>query len=263
MSLRSAAGAARRGLLRSLHRRMVPLGDGGPFVSFAFDDFPRTAYTAGGSILKSLGFRGTYYVAMGLMGTSNELGEQFRMEDLRSLAAEGHEVGSHTFSHGSSRAASAAAFLEDVKKGDGAIHEMAKLTPSGNFAYPYGEVALAAKRAVGGAMTSCRSIYGGVNGPFADLNLLSANSLYGGVDRLPAVRELVLENERRKGWLIFYTHDVRFNPSRYGCTPELLQAAALVAGERGARVLPVAGVLGSLPGAPERRRESANREVNA
>src|SRR5271169_4689030 len=103
MSLSSALGAARRRLLCFLHRRVGLLGSPGPFVSFAFDDFPRTAYTVGGSTLKKFGVRGTYYVAMGLMNTSNELGEQFRLEDLHAAAADGHELASHTFSHKSSR----------------------------------------------------------------------------------------------------------------------------------------------------------------
>ena len=85
MSLRSVLSGARRKTLCSLYSRRVPWGDRGPVVSFSFDDFPRTAYTVGGAILKSLDVRGTYYTAPGLMDTTNHLGEQFRAEDLRSL----------------------------------------------------------------------------------------------------------------------------------------------------------------------------------
>jgi len=214
-------------------------------VSFTFDDFPRSAYTTGGTILRNLGIRGTYYVAMGLMDTSNDLGEQFRLQDLHAAAAEGHELATHTFSHHSSRRVSLRTFQEDVRKGRSAVREIAGLGASENFAYPYGDATLAAKRAVGKEMMSCRGIYGGLNGPVVDLNLLKANSLYGTIDRLKTVERLILENEKRKGWLIFYTHDVRPNPSRYGCTPELLESAGKAI-KRSAKILPVAEVLTQL-----------------
>ena len=261
MRLRSVAGAARRRLLCSVYRRLVPLEDSGPFVSFAFDDFPRTAYTAGGAILKRLGFRGTYYVAMGLMGKRTDEGEQFRVDDLGSLVADGHELATQTFSHSSSRKTPVAAFMDDVRKGDDAIREIAGLRPSGNFAYPYGDVTLAAKQAMSYEMTSCRGIFGGVNAPYADLNLLLANGLYGRQDRFRGVRDLVLDNQRRKGWLIFYTHDICLDPSPYGCTPELFESTVRLAAARGARILPVAEVLASLPRATAGRQESAHRAV--
>jgi peptidoglycan/xylan/chitin deacetylase (PgdA/CDA1 family) len=256
MSLRSTLGMARRNLLCSRHRRLAALGDSGPFVSFTFDDFPRTAYTTGGAILSSMGVRGTYYVAMGLMNTSNHLGEQFLLEDLHSVAAEGHELATHTFSHHSSRSVSLSALQEDVRKGRSAVRDIASLDPSKNFAYPYGEVTLAAKRAVGQEMTSCRGIYSGWNGPFVDLNLLKANSLYGQLDRLKTVEQLILENEKAKGWLIFYTHDVRPNPSAYGCSPELLESAVRLAMKGGAKALPVAEVIDPLGVVLDRTRLS-------
>jgi peptidoglycan/xylan/chitin deacetylase (PgdA/CDA1 family) len=243
MRLRSAAGAARRHLLCSFQRRQATLRKPGPFVSFTFDDFPRTAYTTGGAILKNFGVRGTYYVAMGLMNTTNELGESFHLDDLHSVAADGHELASHTFSHNSSREVSLGAFQEDVRRGQSALREMPTLTSTANFAYPYGEVTFAAKQAVGKEMTSCRGTQGGLNGQVIDLNLLRANGLYGHIDQLKRVEQLLLDNEKQQGWLIFYTHDVRPNPSRYGCTPELIENAVRVAAERGASILPVAEVL--------------------
>lgn len=226
-------------------RRPVLLPRAGPLVSFAFDDFPRTAYAVGGNILKNLGIRATFYVATGLMNRTNSSGEQFRLEDLYSAAADGHELATHTFDHTSSHSASLDVFLADVRKGYKAMSEIPDLPVSAHFAYPNGQVTLAAKRAVGKEMTSCRGIYGGLNGSVIDLNLLRANSLYGGIDRLGAARSLLRENERRNGWLIFYTHDVRPLPSAYGCTPELLESVARAAIERSIGILPVGEVLAS------------------
>jgi len=243
MNIRSAAGEARRHLLACVLRRPVALRKPGPLVSFAFDDFPRTAYTIGGAILRNFGARATYYVAMGLMNAVNELGESFHLEDLHSLAEDGHELASHTFRHSSSRRVSLSVFQEDARRGQRAIQEIAKLIPTSNFAYPYGEVTLAAKRALGKEMNSCRGTAGGLNGPIVDLNLLRANGLYGELNRLKSVERLILENERREGWLIFYTHDVRVKPSRYGCTPELLESTVRFATRRGVNILPIVEVL--------------------
>lgn len=243
MSLRTSVQAFRRSLLCRLHTRPVSLRQSGPLVSFAFDDFPRTAYTVGGEILKKFGLRGTYYVAMGLMGTSRESGEHFGAADLRSAAADGHELASHTFSHCSIRQISLGAFLEDVGKGQRAMREMGIPCLTTNFAYPFGEVTLAAKKVLGKEMMSCRGIYSGLNGPLIDLNLLRANSIYGGLDRLTALERLIRENEQRGCWLILYTHDIRSSPSRFGCTPELFEAAVRLAVQRSTGVLPVAEVL--------------------
>src|SRR5208282_5836205 len=178
MSLRSQLGSIRRGVICGLYRRTVPLGDRGPIISFSFDDFPRTAYSVGGSILEQFGARGTYYVAAGLMNASSELGELFEENDLDSLLDKGHELASHTFLHSSCRAVSLAAFQEDVHEGMKAIEHLAGHN-STNFAYPYGDVTLRVKKTLGPHLTSSRSVIEGLNGPAIDLNLLRANRLYG------------------------------------------------------------------------------------
>ncbi len=243
--VRSMLGRTRQKILCSVHQRTVALGNHGPIVSFCFDDFPRTAYATGGSLLEAFGGRGTYYAAISLMNRSNKLGELMRAEDLHSLVEKGHELGNQTYSHVSCRNISILAFRQDVRKQQRAIREMG-LAPSGNFAYPYGEVTAAAKKALGQDMASCRSIYRGVNGPLLDLNLLRANSLYGDADRLPEIERLVSQNEEQKGWLIFYTHDVRENPSEFGCTPRLLEATISRVVRHGARIQTVAAVLAEL-----------------
>jgi peptidoglycan/xylan/chitin deacetylase (PgdA/CDA1 family) len=246
MSLRSRLGDARRQVLSSLHRRRVSLGTVGPVITFSFDDFPRTALTSGAGILERFGARGTYYVSMSLMNARNALGEQFRQGDLHTLLDRGHEVASHTFGHLSARKVSCEAFREDEQRGEQAIRDEIGFPASGNFAYPYGDVTLATKKRLGTERTSCRGTCPGMNGPDADLNLLRANSLYGGLDQADAAKKLIMENEKRGHWLIFYSHDVAANPSRFGCTPQLLEAVCSFAAERGARLMTVAQVMKEL-----------------
>jgi peptidoglycan/xylan/chitin deacetylase (PgdA/CDA1 family) len=242
-SLRSGIGAVRRRIWCSFHSRLVPLGDRGPIVTFSFDDFPRTALTNGASIVEGYGGRATYYVAMGLMGKKNDLGEQFCKKDLEYLIEQGHEVAGHTFSHLSAQHSSFEVFRQDVDRGEQAIRESLAVGPSNNFAYPYGAVTLTAKKQLGPRMRSCRGTCAGFNGPQVDLNLLRANRLYGDIDQIDPARRLILENESRRSWLIFYSHDVRNEPSPFGCTPALLKAVVSFAAERGAKVMTVADVL--------------------
>src|SRR5262249_24200168 len=85
--------------------------------------------------------------------------------------------------------------------------------------------------------------YTGTNGPVVDLNLLKANPLCGGTEQLPQMHRLLSDNEAIGGWLIFYTHDVRANPSPHGCTIELLAAAVAAAAQRNTAIMPIASAL--------------------
>jgi peptidoglycan/xylan/chitin deacetylase (PgdA/CDA1 family) len=239
MTIRAQVGRFRRAALSCLFSRNVSLENIGPFVSFSFDDFPRTALTVGGRILKNYGVRGTYYASIGLLNKCNELGEQFRRADLDTVLGDGHELASHTFSHVSSYSLSRAKFVAEVEKGRRAIEELTGRPDSGSFAFPFGEVTLNVKKSVGLSTASSRGIWGGLNGPRVDLNLLRANSLYGGQDKHDHVRELILENERQKQWLIFYSHDVSETPSQYGCTPGLLEYAVDLAVRRNCQIVTV------------------------
>jgi peptidoglycan/xylan/chitin deacetylase (PgdA/CDA1 family) len=226
MSLRSQLGVLRNQILSSLYTRPASTSQQGPMVSFCFDDFPRTASSAGGSILKSFGVHGTYY------------GDQFTQEDIESLLVDGHEIGSHTFSHTSCRSAPSDLFENEVTKGRNTILDLIG-QDAANFAYPYGHVSIRSKRRIGPQMESSRGICGGINGPVADLNLLCANSLYGDLDQCNKAETLLLENIKRQGWLIFYTHDVRWNPSPFGCTPAHLGKVVSFAEKIGCNIVSV------------------------
>lgn len=249
MSLRSSLGSVRRRIISAASQRRSVLRSATPIVSFSFDDFPRSALTVGGAILRSAGARGTYYTAMSLMGSVTEVGEQFRREDLDQLLREGHELASHTFSHVSCRRMPAPRFREDVLRGQMAIECVAGECGLRSFAFPFGDVTLRARRSISREVASSRSIWAGFNGPVLDLSLLRGCALYGGREGFPRVRELILENSRRGTWLIFYTHDVASAPSAYGCTPELLELAVAFAVECSA-VRTVADVVGCSTATP-------------
>jgi peptidoglycan/xylan/chitin deacetylase (PgdA/CDA1 family) len=242
MIFRSQLGQIRRALLNASHRRTVPIDNHGPIVTITFDDFPRTASSTGAAIVERFGARATYYVAMSLMNQKTDLGDQFRYEDLISLMARGHEIASHTFNHLSARRAAYDVFSKDFAHGETALLETLGIRASGNFAYPYGDATFESKKNLGPRLPSSRGTCGGLNGPDVDLNLLHANNLYGNIDQAKAAQKLILENETKKSWLIFYTHDVAAKPSCFGCTPELLEAVCSFAASR-ARLMTVAQVM--------------------
>jgi len=243
MFLRSRIAYARRKALCALACRDVLILSDRPLISFSFDDFPRTALTVGGSILRQAGVYGTYYVAPGLINTLNDLGPQFSREDLLDLVDAGHELASHTYSHASARKTRVASYVQDVEKGYQTLVETLGLKTSRQFAYPYGEITFRVKRTVGPIMQSCRGIFPGLNGPHVDLNLLRANRLYGDGEQFGQTKALIEENSRKKSWLIFYTHDVQANPSRFGCTPAFLERVVRTAVQSGALIATVAEVI--------------------
>lgn len=240
-------GGMRQRALSSLQRREYLLPDTGPIVSFTFDDFPRSALDNGGEILKSYGGCGTYYAAVGLMGRINELGELFDKDDIERLLARGHELGSHTFSHMSCRANSLEGFEADTRKGRDAIIKLGGRPELHNFAYPFGHMTVSSKRRIGPQMASSRSVFMGINTSPVDLHMLRAVFLYNGTTDFESMDHLFRLNDRKRGWLIFYTHDVSEKPSQFGCKPKQFERVVRSAIHAGARIVTVGGVLDRSP----------------
>jgi peptidoglycan/xylan/chitin deacetylase (PgdA/CDA1 family) len=176
---------------------------------------------------------------MGLMDQTNHLGEHFSRGDLERLLDDGHELGSHTFSHISCRTASPGEAEAEVIRGRHAVEEVTGVKKSHHFSYPYGHATIRTKARVGPMVTSCRGILPGINTSPVDLNLLKANSLYSHSLDLAAISRLIEANERCRGWLIFYTHDIGDRPSQFGCTPDEFETVLKLAVASRARILPV------------------------
>jgi peptidoglycan/xylan/chitin deacetylase (PgdA/CDA1 family) len=245
MAIRHALGTIRWRTISAISRREFALPAAGPTVSFTFDDFPRSALTVGGAILKSCGACGTYYAALGLMNKINDLGQQFCTEDLQTLLRAGHELGSHTLSHISCRSVSLPDFLADARKGKQAVEQITGIRDAHHFSYPYGHATLRAKQRIGASVSSCRGIVPGINESPVDLNLLRANRLYSWSFDLDSIDQLLKANERCRGWLIFYTHDISETPSPFGCKPGEFESAVKLAVTRRARIVPVGKAISS------------------
>jgi peptidoglycan/xylan/chitin deacetylase (PgdA/CDA1 family) len=219
----------------------------GGVVSFTFDDFPRSAWVNGGAILEKYDRRGTYYAAMGMAGTENNLGTLFDVDDLRAAHARGHEIACHTYHHRDCARLTPSDIAEEIDRNAAALAQTLGAPAVSNFAYPFGGVSLSAKSELAARFLSCRGTGRGLNQGTIDLADLLSTSIYShNFDRERLCR-LIDDAKAGSGWLIFYTHDVADEPSPFGCTPAQFEAIVAYAVENAA-VLPVRDVLAG-PGA--------------
>lgn len=217
---RSIVGKVRRRVARVMHRRPLARAPERPILSISFDDAPQTAAITGAKLLEARGLRGTYYVSAGLAGTDIPMGRCADEADIRRLAATGHEIACHTYSHldcgqASGEAADADAGRNAVALADWGGHDLT------SFAYPYGDVGIAPKAALAQRFSTMRGLHHGLIEKGTDLNQAPAVGIEGATGE--QVARLWMDRAKaRNGWLILFTHDVRPDPSPWGCTPEVL-----------------------------------------
>ncbi len=217
-----------------------------PLVSVSFDDFPRSAATVAREALERRGWRGTYYASAGLAGQVNHLGRLFAAEDIVSLEAAGHEIGCHTFSHGDASRSRPFDLIADVERNCLALGQMGLTQAPTTFAFPYGQASPAAKRALMTRYRALRSVRPGINRDGADRALLTVAALEGGEAGIARAIALIEAACREPGWVILYGHDVRDEPSPWGCTPAELERVLAAVAASDAEVLTVRGALDRL-----------------
>src|SRR5579863_8295658 len=93
------SNAAQRRFVRSIKMHTFDSHLAEPVVSFAFDDFPRSALTEGGRMLREAGWTGTFYTAGGFCGRRVDGVDYFSRDDLIQVDRDGHEIGCHTYTH--------------------------------------------------------------------------------------------------------------------------------------------------------------------
>ncbi|HEX8232908.1 MAG TPA: polysaccharide deacetylase family protein [Caulobacteraceae bacterium] len=234
----SFLGKFRRRAARLQARRPAPRGPGRPMISFTFDDAPLTAARAGAAILEQRGLKGTWFIASAMLGGDSPSGPILIPADVRALADAGHEIACHTYSHLDCGAASPRRIIEDVERNLSAFAEAGLPIPE-TFAYPYGEVSGASKRALGPRFGLSRSVRRGLVGQGADLNQAPGVGIEGpeGED---LARHWLAAAKQQNAWVILFTHDVAEQPSQWGCTPGALERLADEALAQGFEVVTVA-----------------------
>lgn len=223
-------------------RRPCPIELESPMISFTFDDFPRSALTNGGAILRQRGFSGTYYASFGLMGQVTSTGEIFRRGDLHELIRQGHELGCHTFDHCDSWRTMPDEFETSILRNRQAAAQYVPGITLKSLSYPISWPQPATKRRIASLFECARAGGQSFNAGVVDLNHLEAFFIEQSRDDFNAIKQIVDDNVRAVGWLIFVTHDVADNPTRFGCNSALFERIVDYAEKSGARVLPVRDV---------------------
>lgn len=242
------AGRLRRLAARFAERDPLAYRLPASLVSFSFDDAPKSSTTTGAAMLESRGWRATFYIASGFEGGATHLGVMHDAEDLVRLAASGHEIGCHTFAHADAAGQPAEATAEDCARNRVRLAELGFPAPR-TFAFPYGETSPEAKRALRDQYAALRGVRHGVNRTGMDRALLKAVALDGEAAGLDAALDAVLDAASRPGWLIFYGHDVRASPSRWGCTADFLETVCNAVASSGLEVATVADALARIEAA--------------
>ena len=248
-SLWAAAGRYYRRKSGSvLFRRPLRIRSAQPLISFTFDDFPKSALDIGGEILKSRGYRATFYAALGLLGSDSPSGPIVNADDLVRALDEGHEVGCHTYWHNDSWDTDPKTFEESLLRNEKELRAIIPGARFQSFSYPRSSPHPAVKRTASRHFQSCRGGSQQANIGVADLNQLSAYFLEKCHEEIAPVKALIDLNRDCRGWLILATHDVADIHGPYGCTPGFFEEVVEYASTSGALVLPVVEALKVLQG---------------
>lgn len=209
-------------------------------VSFTFDDAPKSAFTLVQNILNAHQIKGTYYVSLSFLDTFSENKNLYDKEDLLSCRLNGHELACHTFGHVHFNKIKDQSTVEtEILKNTQALKKVGIDATLQNFAYPYGEQTLIAKKIVSQYFNTCRGINQGINSGMIDANNLKAIKLYEQVYSLDKIYAILEELAKNGGWLIFYTHDVQPDYSKFGCSVEYLEKVINKCVELGVMIKPV------------------------
>src|SRR4029077_6407504 len=208
----------KRALAMRLARRPLIMRNEEPLVSFTFDDFPHSALSKGGAILRTYGVRGTFFASFGLMGPLAPTGQIFSADDVYELVQQGHELGCHTYDHCHAWDTPAANFEASVVRNRQALEEHLVGASFRTFSYPMSCPRPQTKHQISKYFECCRGGGQTFNVGLLDLNFVKAFFLERSRNHFDPIVRLIEANVLQKGWLIFATHDVSERPTEFGCT---------------------------------------------
>lgn len=229
-----------------LFRKNITLKLDKPIITFTFDDFPLTAVENGGRILENYGKTGTYYVSFGLLGKDSPSGMIADHATIEKILSKGHDLGDHTYNHCKAESVANQVFEEQIVLNRENLEKNFPNFNFSSFSYPYGSVRPGVKKIVQKYYNLARGSYPGINKFVCDSSLLKSLRLYGKLEKQDVFKQLLEENKKYNGWVIFYTHDVSKNPSPYGCEEALFESVLNLALETGSEILNVAEVIKKL-----------------
>jgi peptidoglycan/xylan/chitin deacetylase (PgdA/CDA1 family) len=193
-----------------------------PLASITFDDFPKSAWTEGGPVLARHGVRATYYTSGAFCGRTLEGRVFYDADDLRALAAAGHEIACHGFGHRPTPELSSSELADDAARNAEFLKPFLGGAPAESYAFPYGLASPRTKRFFASRFTNARGVHPRLNSGRADLALLNAISMEKRCWDSEAIRRVITRARHDRAWIIFYTHGISETPGEYDSTPAML-----------------------------------------
>jgi peptidoglycan/xylan/chitin deacetylase (PgdA/CDA1 family) len=210
-----------------------------PIASITFDDFPKSAWAAGGPILARFKARGTYYTTGGFCGRSVDGTQYYDESDLRALAAAGHEIACHSFAHQPTADLSNSELAEDIRRNAAFLKPFLNGGKLESYAYPYGYSSIRTKKFLAPHFSNLRGTHEDVIAGRVDLAQLSTVSLEKRSFSLEKLDAAIARAKAVNGWLCFYTHGLSESPGKYDSTPAMLVQALERVTEAGIEILPM------------------------
>jgi len=214
-------------------------------VTFTFDDCPLSVLETALPLLEAEEWRATIYVCVGLCGITNHLGLHMSEQDFIEVHKRGHEIADHTFSHINAKVRQPDDYLADIERNQAALTALG-LPPSQHFAYPFGDVTTPIKSLLRDRFLTLRGVLPPKSSDL-DANYLPAMPLYSGDDIEAAIAKIATLDDTPL-WLNLFTHDVRDNPSEYGCTSSDLESVIKAVKATNANVLSVGQAFDKITG---------------
>jgi peptidoglycan/xylan/chitin deacetylase (PgdA/CDA1 family) len=210
-----------------------------PIASITFDDFPKSAWTKGGPVLARHGVRATYYTSGGFCGRTAKGREFYDAEDLRALAAAGHEIGCHGFRHEPTPNLSPGELAEDAARNAEFLKPFLNGAAAESYAFPYGLASPRTKKFFAPRFTNIRGVHPKLNSGRIDLALLNAISMEKRCWDRDAIQRAITRARHERAWIIFYSHDIGADPTEYGSTPAMLTEVLERLSEARIEILPM------------------------
>jgi peptidoglycan/xylan/chitin deacetylase (PgdA/CDA1 family) len=224
---------------RRLPVRTAPLRGQRAVASVTFDDFPKSAWSAGGPLMARTRARGTYYTAGSFAGRTVDGIAYYDTADLVALRAAGHEIGCHGFGHEPVPTLSTTALKADTNRNAQFLRPFNGGEPPVSYAYPFGDVTLRTKMFYARRFATARGVHPAVNDGALDLAQLSTIGIETYTWNEEKMMRAVAGAKAARGWIVFHTHDVSDSPSPYGCTPAMLESVLKALAEADIEVLPM------------------------
>lgn len=212
----------------SLVRNASSFAEG--MVSFVFDDGFLSAYEAL-PILEEAGIRSTQAIITGRLGR----GKYVSADQVRDMAAHGHEIASHTRTHADLTDVSAPRLVSELA---GSREDLAALgITADTFVYPYGSYDPEVVDAVISAgYSAARSVDEGHNTSVSDPYLLRDRHVTS-VTTFKEVRGWIDGAIAKRQWLVLEFHEQDADAGEYGNDPELLREIAAYVRSAGVRTV--------------------------